>query len=176
MIMPRGQALLLPVKPWFIVISLLAALIINLLQNMAVAGNAAWVPDVLAVVLVFWCVHQPRRVGLAWCFVLGLVTDVHQSALLGQHALSFSLMGFLALQMHRRMQWFNGSAQAPQILPVFILGTLSDLGVRYLFGRDLPDWGIALAPLLEALLWVPLAHLLLWPQRRPLDPDANRPI
>ncbi len=176
MIMPRGQALLLPVKPWFIAASLLVALMINLLQNMGLAGNAAWAPDLLAVVLVFWCVHQPLRLGMTWCFVLGLVTDVHQTALLGQHALSFSLMGFWALQMHRRMQWFTGSSQAPQVLPIFILGTLCDLGVRYLFGRDLPGWDIALAPLLEALLWVPVAHLLLWPQRQAPDPDANRPI
>ncbi len=176
MIMPRGQELLLPAKPWFITASLMLGLMINLLQNMGLLGNAAWAPDLLSVVLVFWCVHQPLRVGMGWCFVLGLVTDVHQTALLGQHALSFSLMGFWAVQMHRRMQWVTGPSPAPHVLPVFVLGTLTDTAVRYLFGRDLPGWGIVAAPVLEAALWVPVAYLLLMPQRRAHDPDENRPI
>jgi rod shape-determining protein MreD len=176
MILPRGQQLLLPANPWFIAGTLLSGLMVNLLQNMGLVGNAAWAPDLLSVVLVFWCIHQPLRVGMAWCFVLGLVTDVHQTSLLGQHALSFSVMGFLALLMHRRMQWFTGSSQAPQVLPVFVLGTLTDIGVRYLFGRDLPGWSVLIAPLLEAALWVPVSFLLLMPQRRAPDPDENRPL
>ena len=176
MIMPRGEALLLPARTWFIVVTLLLGLLVNMLQNMGLWGNAAWTPDILAVVLVFWCVQQPRRVGIGVCFGLGLLADVHQSALLGQHALSFSVMGFLALLMHRRMQWFTGSSQAPQILPIFVLGALLDVLVRYVAGRDLPDWSMVLAPLLEAILWVPLSHLLLLPQRGAHDLDENRPI
>ena len=83
MIMPRGQPLLLPVNPWFIALSILLALMINLLP----LGRGIWVPDVLLLVLVFWGVHEPRKVGMAWAFVLGLCRDVHQSARLGQHAL-----------------------------------------------------------------------------------------
>ncbi|MDI9332491.1 MAG: rod shape-determining protein MreD [Alphaproteobacteria bacterium] len=176
MIMPRGEALLLPANPWFIVSSLVLGLLANMLQNMGLWGNAAWMPDLLSLVLVFWCVHQPRRVSIGVCFFMGLVTDVHQAALLGQHALSFSVMGFLALQMHRRMQWFAGSAQAPQVLPVFVLGTVLELLVRYLAGRDLPEWQVIFSPLLESVLWVPVSHMLLLPQRRAHDPDDNRPI
>ena len=176
MIMPRGQQLLLPANPWFIFVSLLVGLMVNLLQNMGLLGNAAWAPDLLSIILVFWCVHQPLRVGVFISFMLGLVTDVHQAALLGQHALSFSIMGFLALQMHRRMQWFTGTLQAPQILPVFVIGTLVDVLVRYVFGRSLADWSVALAPVIEAVLWVPVSFVLLMPQRRAPDPDENRPL
>ena len=55
MIMPRGEALLLPARTWFIVVTLLLGLLVNMLQNMGLWGNAAWTPDILAVVLVFWC-------------------------------------------------------------------------------------------------------------------------
>ena len=140
MILPRGQQLLLPANPWFMAASLLVGLVVNLLQNMGFLGNAAWAPDVLLVILVFWCVHQPTRVGVFTCFALGLVVDVHQTALLGQHALSFSVMGFLALQLHRRMQWFTQSSQAPQVFLIFVLGALLDVLVRYLFGRSWADW------------------------------------
>ena len=176
MILPRGQQLLLPANPWFMAASLLVGLVVNLLQNMGFLGNAAWAPDVLLVILVFWCVHQPTRVGVFTCFALGLVVDVHQTALLGQHALSFSIMGFLALQLHRRMQWFTGASQAPQILPIFLIGMAVDVSLRYLFGRSLAHWSIVFAPLLEAALWAPISFVLLIPQRRAPDPDENRPL
>jgi rod shape-determining protein MreD len=156
--------------------SLLVGLVVNLLQNMGFLGNAAWAPDVLLVILVFWCVHQPTRVGVFTCFALGLVVDVHQTALLGQHALSFSVMGFLALQLHRRMQWFTGASQAPQILPIFLIGMAVDVSLRYLFGRSLAHWSIVFAPVLEAALWAPISFVLLIPQRRAPDPDENRPL
>ena len=159
-----------------VVASLLVGLVVNLLQNMGFFGNAAWAPDVLLVILVFWCVHQPTRVGVFTCFALGLVVDVHQTALLGQHALSFSVMGFLALQLHRRMQWFTGASQAPQILPIFLIGMAVDVSLRYLFGRSLAHWSIVFAPLLEAALWAPISFVLLIPQRRAPDPDENRPL
>ena len=176
MILPRGQQLLLPANPWFMAASLLVGLVVNLLQNMGFLGNAAWAPDVLLVILVFWCVHQPTRVGVFTCFALGLVVDVHQTALLGQHALSFSVMGFLALQLHRRMQWFTGASQAPQILPIFLIGMAVDVSLCYLFGRSLAHWSIVFAPLLEAALWAPISFVLLIPQRRAPDPDENRPL
>ena len=73
MIMPRGQQLLLPASPTFIWGSLLLALMLNLLP----LGRVLWMPDVLAVVLVFWSIHQPRRVGLGTAFVFVLMLDVH---------------------------------------------------------------------------------------------------
>ena len=72
MIMPRGQQLLLPANPLFIWVSLLLALLLNMLQNIGFWGRAAWVPDILALVLVFWSVHQPLRVGIGAAFVFGL--------------------------------------------------------------------------------------------------------
>ena len=61
MIMPRGaDQLLLPVNSLFIALSLLSALVFNLLP----LGRVAWLPDLLALTLAFWVVHQPRRVGI----------------------------------------------------------------------------------------------------------------
>ncbi len=70
MIMPRGQQLLLPANPLFILFTLLAALFANMVVNISLVGNAAWMPDFLSLVLVFWCVDQPRLVciGIAFFF------------------------------------------------------------------------------------------------------------
>ena len=83
MIMRQGQQLLLPANPIFIWGSLLIALLLNMLQNIGFWGRAAWMPDLLALVLVFWSVHQPLRVGIGAAFVFGLCMDVHQGGLAG---------------------------------------------------------------------------------------------
>ena len=120
MIMRPGQQLLLPANPVFIWSSLLVALLLNMLPNMARLGRAAWMPDLLALVLVFWSVHQPLRVGVGVAFVFGLLMDVHQSALLGQHALAYTALCYFAITIHRRLLWFTVPSQALQVLPLFV--------------------------------------------------------
>jgi rod shape-determining protein MreD len=171
-IMPRGEALLLPASPWFIAFTLLLALALNMLPW----GRSPALPDVLAVALVFWAVHQPRRVGVGIAFVFGLAMDVHQGALLGQHALAYTLMTFGAVVLHRRLLWFPLLPQTLQVLPLFVLGHAVQLLVRLIAGDAFPGWSLGLAPLFEALLWPFAAVLLLAPQRRAPDPDENRPL
>ncbi len=173
MIMPRGSdQLLLPVNPFFIAFTLALAFGFNLLP----LGREPAVPDLLALALVFWNVHQPRRVGVGMAFVLGLLMDAHQGALLGQHALSYTLLSFAAVSMQRRILWFGVVEQALQILPVFFAVHLVSLAVRLLAGGMFPGWSLLLAPLFEALLWPVVTLLLLAPQRRAPDPDQNRPL
>ena len=176
MIMPRGQQLLLPANPLFVVLTLVMALFANMVVNISFVGNAAWMPDFLALVLVFWCVHQPRLVGIGIAFFLGVATDVHQSALLGQHALSYTALGFMAILVHRRLLWFTVPSQAMQVLPLFAAAHSLELLVRMMSGALFPGWPIFLAPFLEAVLWPVVSVLLLAPQRRAPNPDANRPL
>ncbi|MCM2295708.1 rod shape-determining protein MreD [Rhodoferax sp.] len=176
MIMPRGQQLLLPASSLFIWSSLLVALGCNMLLNMGLLGRAAWLPDLLALALVFWTIHQPLRVGMTAAFALGLAMDVHQSALLGQHALAYAVLSFLAIALHRRLLWFSVPSQAAQVLPLFVVAHVLTLLVRLIAGDDFPGWSMLLAPVLEALLWPVVSVLLLLPQKRAPDPDANRPL
>ena len=170
--MPRGSELLLPANPVFIWFSLLVALLVNMLPW----GRWAGVPDLLAVVLVFWNVHQPRRVGVGVAFVFGLLMDVHQGALLGQHALAYTLLSFFAITVHRRLLWFTVPSQAVQIAPLFVAAHAVSLLVRLIAGAGWPGWPLVLAPLLESLLWPVANGVLLAPQRRPPDRDKNRPL
>ncbi len=176
MIMRPGQQLLLPANPFFIWSSLIAAMLINMLQNMGLMGRVAWTPDVLAVVLVFWTVHQPLRVSIGAAFVFGLLMDVHQGGLLGQHALAYTVLSFSAITIHRRLLWFSVPSQAAQVLPLFALAHAVELALGLLSGGTFPGFSLLLAPLAEALLW-PVANLvLLAPQLRAPNPDANRPL
>jgi len=172
MIMRPGQPLLLPANPFFIWFTLIVAMMISMLP----LGRIPWMPDVLAVVIVFWSVHQPLRVGVIAAFLFGLAIDVHQASLLGQHALAYTTLCYFAITIHRRLLWFKVPSQAVQVLPLFAAAHGIELAIRMLAGAPFPGSTVLLAPVLEAALWPVVSVLLLLPQRRAPDPDENRPL
>jgi rod shape-determining protein MreD len=164
MIMRPGQPLLLPANPLFIWSTLIVALMFNMLP----VGRLPWMPDLLAVTLVFWSVHQPQRIGVVAAFLFGLAVDVHQTSLLGQHALAYTTLSFFAITIHRRLLWFT--------VPLFVAAHAIELAIRMLAGGAFPGLTVLLAPVIEAALWPVVSVLLLMPQRRAPDPDENRPL
>jgi rod shape-determining protein MreD len=176
MIMPRGQQLLLPANPFFIAVSLLLALVLNMIENVSILGNAAWRPDFLALVLLFWSIHQPQKISIGWAFMLGLAADVHEVSFLGQHALAYTVLAFFATLIHRRLLWFSVPSQALQVLPLLIASHAITMVLRMSLGSSLVGWPMLFAPFLEAMLWPLVSVILLTPQRRAPDPDENRPL
>ncbi len=173
MIMPRrSDQLLMPVNPVFVWGTLVFAFLLNVVP----LGRVPAMPDFLALVLVFWNVHESRRVGIGAAFVFGLLMDVHSGAVLGQHALAYTLLSFVAVTIHRRLLWFTVPSQALQILPLFVAAQAVSLVVRIVAGGMLPGWEMVLAPVFQSLLWPVVTLLLLAPQRRAPDPDQNRPL
>jgi rod shape-determining protein MreD len=173
MIMPAGRQLLLPANPRFIALTLVLGLLLNMLL-----GLTGWdgLPDVLAIVVVFWNVYQPRRIGVVLAFVLGLALDVHESALLGQNALSYVVLSTIALAVQRRLQWFPLREQALQIVPLFVVAALVEWVTRLIVQDAWPHWSQLFAPFMQAALWPLVGALLLAPQRRAFDPDNIRPL
>ncbi len=173
MIMPAGRHLLLPANPRFIALTVVLGLLVNMLLGLV---GWRWLPDVLAIVVVFWNVYQPRRVGVLLAFVLGLALDVHESALLGQNALSYVVLSSLALAVQRRMLWFPLREQTLQIVPLFLVAALLEWATRLIVHDVWPHWSQLLVPFLQAALWPLVGALLLAPQRRAFDPDNIRPL
>ena len=168
----RPEYLLLPANRAFIAFTILLAFVMNIMPW----GRMYGVPDFLAIVLVFWNIHQPRKVGIGIAFLVGLLMDVHASALLGERALAYSLLSYGAMSMHRRVPWFRLGGQMLHVLPLFLLAQLVVVAVRMAVGGPFPGVGYFLQSLSSTLLW-PLADvLLLAPQRSAVDRDDNRPI
>ena len=167
-----SSRILLPVRPWFIVFSLLAALVLNFLPTSA----WPWVPDWVALVLVFWSIREPRRVGMGAGFLLGVAMDVADVSLLGQHALAYVLASYGAAYLSRRILWFPLLQQALHVLPLLLLIQLVQFGVRVMPGASLPGLDSFIGPLVGVCLWWPLTFILLLPQYQPVSRDANRPI
>ncbi len=176
MIMRPGKPLLLPASPIFIWCSLLVAFAMNMMLNMGLLGGSAWAPDLLALTLVFWGVHQPQRVSVGLAFAFGLAMDVHHTSLLGQHAFAYTALGFMAAAIHRRLLWFPIPTQALHVMPLFALAQALVVTIRLISGSSFAGWSVMLSPVLTAVLWPLASMVLLAPQRRAHDPDANRPL
>jgi rod shape-determining protein MreD len=172
MIMRSGQQLLLPASPVFIWGSLFAALLLNMMP----LGRVLWRPDFLALVLLFWSVHQPLRVGVGVAFMFGLFMDVNQTSLLGLHALSYTVLSYFAALVQRHLLWYKVPLQALQVLPLLAAAHAVQMLIRLIVGGVFPGWMLLLAPLLEASLWPVISVLLLAPQRRAPDRDESRPL
>ncbi len=168
----QPQRILLPAKVSFIILTIVLALLFDLLPWRSTVA----VPELTAVVLAFWCIHQPRRIGIGVAWLLGLVLDVGNGALLGQHAFGYSVLAFLALSVHRRILWFPQWQQALHLLILLLSTQLLTLGIRLAAGAGFPGWTYFASSFVCAALWPVLTFLLLAPQRQPELKDDNRPI
>jgi len=168
----RREQILLPVRLSTIVVSFAIALLLNFLPWQ----NIALVPDFVALTLAFWCVRQPQLIGLGLAWVLGLLTDVGNGVLLGQHALSYSVLAFCAVSLSRRILWFGLWGQTLHVVALLLLTTAVGTLVRLATGAEFPGWILAVGPLIGALLWPLVSILLLAPQRRAAEVDETRPI
>jgi rod shape-determining protein MreD len=164
------REVLLHVRNRFIVFSLAVALLLNLLPLQDVALLLR--PDFVALVVLYWSINQPQRVGMSVAFAMGLLMDVGDASILGQHALAYSVMAFIALLLHRRLRIFGLHKQAPQVGLLLLSAQLVMLLTGLLAGANLPGWDFFLASVSGTLLWPLLPALLKMPQRRKPDPDA----
>ena len=169
---PISRRILLPVRASTILGSFALALLANFLpwQNVLLA------PDFVALVLLFWCVRQPRLVGLGAGWLLGLLTDVGNGVLMGQHALSYSLLAFAAITLSRRILWFSLWSQALHVAVLLLCAQAVEALVRLVAGAEFPGWSIVVGPLIGAALWPVVSALLLLRQRLPEDVDETRAI
>jgi rod shape-determining protein MreD len=157
------EEILRPARPWFIVVTLGLAFLANLLPLSGIA--LALRPDFLALVLLYWCIQEPRYVGvgIAWC--VGLVMDVGDATLFGQHALAYAFLAYSAEFFRRRVLRFPLWQQAAQVAVLLGLCALIVLLVRSVGGAPLPRWTYVVPPVVGALLWPAVTLVLQWPQR-----------
>jgi rod shape-determining protein MreD len=157
------EEILLPARPWFIVLTLVLALFANLLPLSGL--SLALRPDFLALVLLYWCIQEPKfvGVGVAWC--VGLVMDVGDGTVFGQHALAYAFLAYAAEYFRRRVLRFPPWQQAAQVAILLLLCAALVLLIRFVGGATMPRWTYVAPPLVGALLWPLVSVILQWPQR-----------
>jgi rod shape-determining protein MreD len=165
----RPEEILRPVNGWFILFTFLLALLANLAPANGVAQMLK--PDFLALVILSWCIQEPRYVGVGVAWALGLVMDVADATLFGQHALAYAFLAYSAEYFRRRVLRFPLWQQAPQVAVLLLLCAGLVLVVRFVGGASMPGWTYVVPPLVGAFLWPLLSVLLQWPQRPARSPS-----
>jgi rod shape-determining protein MreD len=147
-----------PASGGFVIASFLVA---YLLAVMPASGT--WLlarPDFVLLVLVYWALNGPRHVGQGIAFALGLLMDVSDSMLLGQHAFAYVIAVFGAQVLRVRILAFPIPAQTLHVAGIFAVASLVMLLLNLLLGADFPGFAFFLSPVLTALVWGPASWVL----------------
>lgn len=167
--MPVSSQILRPISSLMIFASFVIALLINLLPWQAAIANFA--PDFVALLIIYWCLNQPRRVGVGAAFILGVLMDVGDANVLGQHALAYSVIASLVLIRQRRIAIYPFWQQALFAFALLLLAQLIMVTIRAVMGDAFTGWTYFLSSALAALLWTPFSNLMLIHQRQPVSDE-----
>lgn len=161
--MPVSSQLLKPVKRGFIFFTFVVAMTLALIPWGQFAR--AVLPDFIALVLLYWCMNQPRHVGVGWAFWLGILLDIADGNVFGQHGLAYCTTTWFAMARHRQLAMFPLWQQALYIGPLLLANQLIMLMVRLATGSAFPGWEYFLGAATGALCWAWMSQLLQMPQR-----------
>jgi rod shape-determining protein MreD len=134
-----------------IAISFLVAFVLSILPVPAWAQP--YRPDWVALVLIYWCVFVPGRVGVGTGWLAGLVLDVLYGSLLGNHALAKSVVAYVSHRLHLQLRVFPRWQQAIAVLALVALNNLVLLWVRSLAGAGSVKWSYWTSSVVSMLVW-----------------------
>lgn len=158
-----------PVSNVFILLSVLAALFLN---GLPWGGFGLMLrPDFVALVMLYWCMHKPLRVGIGMSWAVGILADVSDASLFGQHALAYTVLAFGGVVLHRRLQMFDLRQQTIQVFGIFAI-TYAVYALVNWQVKGYVVWPYFLGCLTSTLLWMPLSIMFL--AMRQKRADRNR--
>ena len=135
---------------------ILASFVIGfLLTTIPLPGwSADWRPAWVVMMVIYWCIVLPERVGVAIAWILGLLLDVYTGSLLGQNALGLSVIAYLTLRLHKQIRIFPPLQQSVLICIYLLLFQFFTLWIRGIIGVPPQHW----------TFWAPvLSSMFLWP-------------
>ncbi len=144
-------------SPAFVAATLFAALLFDWMP-----WHGVWLslrPDFVALTLLYWCTHKPHRIGIGTAWAIGILVDVADASVFGQHALAYALLGFGGIMLHRRIQMFDLRQQTLQVFAMLLVSYAAYAWVhRQMHGYV--AWDYFFGVVTSALMWAPLTLLL----------------
>lgn len=117
-------------------------------------------PEWVVMVVIYWSMALPKRVGVGYAWMAGLIVDVIQDSLLGQHALALALVAFLTIRLHQRLRNYPPGQQIVTVFLIVLINFLIILWIRGMMGVAPNLWQILVPSLATALVW-PLIFILM---------------
>ena len=134
-----------------IVITLVVSLVLSILPMPE--SLQLFRPQWTALVLIYWCMALPARVGVGVSFFVGLLLDILTGTLLGQHALGLSVIGFITIKSYQRVRVFPLWQQSLFVVSLLLLERLLFFWVDGTIGRPAKSPESWIAPFLGGLIW-----------------------
>jgi len=146
-----------------IVLSFLVALIAHMILLPDWAESLR--PDWITLVLIYWCIALPDRVGVGIGWMAGLMLDVSNGALMGQNALILAIVAYLAIRLHQRLRFFPLWQQSVSVLLLVLLHLMLALWIKGAFSQSTETWAYWLPALSSMLMWPVVFSTLRWMRR-----------
>lgn len=146
-----------PIRNAYIVITILVALFLN-----GLPWSGIWLmlrPDFVALVLLYWCMHKPWRFGIGLSWAVGILADVANASLFGQHALAYTLLAFGGVVLNHRLQMFDLRQQTFQVFGIITM-TYVVYALIHWQVNGYVVWGYFLGCLTSTMLWTPFNIML----------------
>lgn len=136
---------------WVIVVVFLLALILTVIPIPTWARYFR--PQWVTLVLIYWCLALPHRVGVGSAWLAGLVQDVLSGTLLGQHALGLSVVAFTTIKLHLRIRIFPMWQQSFTVMVLLLLERLLYLWIIGATNQVIPSLWYWMPALTSSLIW-----------------------
>lgn len=124
-----------------------------------------WRPEWTTLVLIYWCMALPQRIGVGAGWLIGLVLDILRSGLLGQQALALAVVAYLTNEFHRRLRLFPLWQKALAVLLLVLIQEVIQLWIDGLSGQAVRP-AITLLPVFASALVWPIVFIVLRRLRR----------
>ena len=122
-------------------------------------------PDWVTLVLIYWAMALPSRIGVTVAWLAGLFLDVSYGSLMGQHAIGMVLVIYFIHIQHQRLRVASLLQQAIVIFFLLLINQLLILWVDGMVGRAPDSWLYFMPTITSTLLW-PWTYLILRDIRR----------
>lgn len=99
---------------WVIFLSFFVAYLLAIVPFPEWAMN--YRPQWVAMVLIYWAMALPYRVGIGFAWMAGLMMDILEGSLLGLNALALAIIAYIALSLHQRLRMFTSLQQSGVVL------------------------------------------------------------
>ncbi len=124
-----------------------------------------WRPEWGVLVLLYWIVALPQRIGIGTGWMFGILLDVLEGSLLGTNAIALTIAAYFALLFYQRLRMFNWFQQSLFVFILIAIEQLVNLWAKGALGASIQSLMFLLPALISAIVW-PWVFVLLRGVRR----------
>jgi len=144
---------------WVIFLTFFIAYLLAIVPfpSWAMSYRPEWVP----LVLIYWVMALPYRVGIGSAWVAGLLLDILEGSILGLNALALVILAYITLSLHKRLRMFSLSQQSGLIIALVGLNLMICQWLQLATGQTVASNMVFLmAAISSALVWPLLFQVL----------------